>query len=89
LYSVGVRVLRYAAASLLALLATMIFVVFAGAALPVWFTMAISGTKNLQDAPAHGGIILFLTLPSALALSPIAFIATYAALRRALAKEAT
>jgi hypothetical protein len=36
-----------------------------GVFLPVWTMMLIHGRQNVQDAPAHGGIILLVTLPIA------------------------
>jgi hypothetical protein len=36
--------------------------------------MLIHGKQNLQDAPAHGGAILFLTVPIAGSLALIGFI---------------
>ena len=49
------------------------FVLF-GAALPIWIMMAISGTQAVQDSPGHGGIILFLTVPTAGLTSIVAWL---------------
>jgi hypothetical protein len=48
--------------------------VFFGALLPMWIMIAAYGTKAVQDAPGHGGIILFLTLPLAGLGSIVAFL---------------
>lgn len=44
---------------------SIVLFVFFGAALPIWTMIAIYGRSAVQDAPAHGGAILFATLPIA------------------------
>jgi uncharacterized BrkB/YihY/UPF0761 family membrane protein len=56
---------RAGLAVIVAGLLTIVFVIFLGALVPIWLMMAIYGMQALQDAPAHGGGILFATLPIA------------------------
>lgn len=50
------------AALVAAALATFGFLLI-GVLLPVWAMILVYGRQNVQDAPAHGGIILFVTVP--------------------------
>jgi len=53
-------------------LSTVLFLLL-GVVLPVWSMMAIHGRQPVQDAPAHGGVVLFATLPIAGVVSLAAF----------------
>lgn len=52
---------------------TTLFFIVLGVFLPIWTMIAIDGMQEVQDAPAHGGAILFLTLPIAGMISIPAF----------------
>jgi hypothetical protein len=68
------RLIWAGAASLVAgALSIVLFLLF-GAALPIWTMMAIYGRAAVQDSPAHGGVILFATLPIAGIISVSAFL---------------
>ncbi len=56
---------RGTAAALLSGVVVIAMVVLVGIALPIWTMLLIYGTRNVQDAPAHGGIILLITVPIA------------------------
>jgi hypothetical protein len=66
--------LRIALAGLAAAIATLILFAFVGVFLPVWIMVRIHGSQAVQDAPAHGGGILFVSLPIAGIVSIPAFI---------------
>ena len=51
------------AAFLLTLIAGVVALVFFGGMLPMWSMVHLYGLKQVQDAPAHGGLILLFTLP--------------------------
>lgn len=68
------RIVRASLAALLAGALTIILFFFLGVALPVGTMMALYGRQAVQDAPAHGGMILFLTLPIAGIISILAFL---------------
>jgi hypothetical protein len=59
------RIVRAGFAALLAAVASLVLFVFFGMMLPVWLMLAVYGRQAVQEAPAHGGIILFATLPIA------------------------
>ena len=61
--------LRGAASLLVSGVISLVLFVLFGAIIPVFAMIAIFGIKNVQDAPGHGGLILFLTLPIAGVLS--------------------
>ena len=44
-----------------------------GMLLPMWLMIAIHGIEKVQGAPAHGGVILFATVPFAAVLSAVGF----------------
>lgn len=52
---------------------SIILFVFLGVLLPVWTMMAIYGRSAVQDAPGHGSIILFGTVPIAGLIALMAF----------------
>jgi hypothetical protein len=58
------NIMHIIAATLLALIAGTIALVLFGVLLPVWSMILIYGRQQVQDAPAHGGVILFLTIPA-------------------------
>jgi len=68
------HVIRAGLSVIAAALLTIVFFVFLGALLPVWLMMAIYGMQAVQDAPGHGGAILFATLPIAGMISIPAFL---------------
>jgi hypothetical protein len=71
-------VLRATGAALLsAVIAVAAFVLF-GLLLPIWAMVLLYGRQGVQDSPAHGGIILFLTLPIAGVLSLCGFLHSHA-----------
>ena len=57
--------LRIGIAVVVAGVLSIVLFLFFGAALPVWAMIAIYGRQAVQDAPGHGGLILFATLPIA------------------------
>jgi hypothetical protein len=68
------QIVRAGLSVIVAGLLAIVFVIFFGALLPVWLMMAIYGIQEVQDAPAHGGAILFATLPIAVMISIPAFV---------------
>ena len=58
-------ILRGFGATLVTAAISTIGFVLLGVFLPVWAMMLIYGQQNVQDAPAHGGVILLVTLPIA------------------------
>lgn len=58
-------VLRGFGATLVSAVISTIGFLLLGVFLPMWAMMLIYGRQNVQDAPAHGGIILLATLPIA------------------------
>ena len=67
------QIVRAGLSVIVAALLTIVFVILFGALLPIWLMMAIYGMQAVQDAPAHGGAILFATLPIAGMISIPAF----------------
>ena len=61
-------------AALAAMLVALALFVFLGVVLPMALMMAIQGRQAVQDAPAHGGVILFVTLPVAALISIFVFL---------------
>jgi hypothetical protein len=59
------RVLRGIIAGSLALIVAALSFLFFGGLLPMWIMMAVWGREAVQDASAHGGVILFATVPIA------------------------
>jgi hypothetical protein len=59
------RAIRAVLAAFLAGTATAGLFVFFGVALPVWIMMIIYGRQDLQEAPAHGGMMILATAPIA------------------------
>jgi hypothetical protein len=70
---VAPKVLRGSVAALGALVLSVLFFVLLGLLAPIWTMMAIYGRDAVEGAPAHGGVILFATVPIAGLLSLIAF----------------
>ena len=68
------QIIRAGLSAIAAGLLTIVFVIFLGALLPIWLMMAIYGMQAVQDAPGHGGAILFATLPIAGMISIPAFL---------------
>ena len=68
------QVVRAGLSVLVAGLLTTVLFIFLGALLPVWLATAIDGMQAVQDAPGHGGAILFATLPIAGMISIPAFV---------------
>ena len=68
------RIVRAGLAAMLAGALAVILFLFLGVALPMWTMAALYGRQAVQDAPAHGGMILFLTLPIAGIISLPAFL---------------
>lgn len=64
---------RAAVAAVGAAALSIILFVFLGVLLPVWTMMAIYGRSAVQDAPGHGSMILFGTVPIAGLISLAAF----------------
>ena len=58
-------ILCAAVATLLSALISIIGCLMFGAFLPMWAMRLIYGKQGVQDAPAHGGVILLATLPIA------------------------
>ena len=48
---------------MLSLIAGVLALALFGVMLPVWGMIQVYGFRQVQDAPAHGGIVLLLTLP--------------------------
>jgi hypothetical protein len=67
------KFLRVAVAVLGAAALSVLFFVLLGMLAPIWIMMAIYGRDAVQGAPAHGGAILFATVPITGLLSLIAF----------------
>ena len=65
--------LRGFSAALVSAVISIIGFLLLGVFLPMWAMMLIYGRQNVQDAPAHGGIILLATLPIAGMLSLCGF----------------
>ena len=57
------RFFRAVAATLISGLLSILLIVLLGIVLPMSTMMLIYGRQAVQDAPAHAGIILFLTVP--------------------------
>ena len=55
--------LRILAAAVIALIVGLLTLILFGMMLPVWTMMLVFGGQEVQDAPGHGGVILFLTIP--------------------------
>jgi hypothetical protein len=67
-------VLRGFGAILVSAIISTIGFVLLGVFLPVWAMILIYGRQNLQDAPAHGGVIFLATVPIAGALALCGFL---------------
>jgi hypothetical protein len=67
-------VLRGFGATLVSAVISTIGFMLLGVFLPMWAMMLIYGRQNVQDAPAHGGIILLATLPIAGVLALCGFL---------------
>jgi len=79
-------VLRGVGAALLAAVISMLGFLLVGVFLPMWTMVSHHGTQDVEDAPAHGGAILLLTMPFAGVLSLCTFcILTAVIYRRLLA----
>jgi len=68
------QIVRAGLSVIVAGLLTIVFIIFLGVLLPIWLMTAIYGMQAVQDAPAHGGAILFATLPIAGMISIPAFV---------------
>lgn len=81
--------LRGVVATVVAGLLSALMVILLGGVMPIAIMMLIYGRSAVQDAPAHGGVILFLTLPlsivGVLIFFPIAVVYGY----KKLSKNAT
>jgi len=42
--------------------------------LPIWGMFLVYGEENVMDAPAHGGVILFLTVPVSGMIAAVLFV---------------
>jgi len=67
------QIVRAGLSAILAGILTIILFLLVGAALPIWTMIAIYGSQAVEDSPAHGGMILFLSLPAAGIVSIPAF----------------
>ena len=67
------KVLRGTGAIALSSLISLAGFIFFGAILPVQIMIWKYGRQEVQDAPAHGGVMLFVTLPIAGICSLVAF----------------
>jgi len=65
----AVNFLRMIGATVFALACSGLAVVLFGAVLLVWTMILIYGRQAVQDAPGHGGIVFFLTIPLAALLA--------------------
>lgn len=68
------KVVRAAGAIALSSLISVAGFIFFGALLPIWTMIWKYGRQEVQDAPGHGSLILFVTLPIAGISSLVAFI---------------
>lgn len=66
-------VLRSVGAALVSAVISILGFLLFGAFLPMWVMVLLYGRQDVQDAPAHGGLILLATLPIAGVLSLGAF----------------
>jgi len=64
-YHGHMRVLKAVIAATMAGIATVFLFAIVGGFLPMLAMEAVYGRQALEDAPAHGGVILFATLPIA------------------------
>jgi hypothetical protein len=71
------RVIRKATyaiiAALTAALMSIVTLTLVGVMLPIWTMIALYGRQQVQEAPGHGGVILFATVPIVGLLCPILF----------------
>lgn len=82
------KFLRGAGALALSTVISLAGFIFYGALLPVWIMIWKYGRQEVQDSPAHGGVVLLFTLPFAGICSLVAFIILAIVLyRRFLPKE--
>jgi hypothetical protein len=70
------RLIRMFGAATGAVIVCGIAIMVLGGLLPIWIMILISGRQAVQDAPAHGGMILLLTIPLASLLALLAVIPT-------------
>jgi len=66
--------LRTVGAVLLAALLSVVAFVFLGVLIPAWIMLAIYGHQAVEDSPAHGAAVMFISLPLAGVVSLLAFI---------------
>ena len=67
-------VLRGFGATLVSAIISTIGFLLVGVFLPIWAMMLIYGRHNVQDAPAHGGIVLLVTVPISGVMAVCAFL---------------
>lgn len=60
-------------AALVSAVISIICFLLLGVFLPMWTMLLIHGRQNVEDAPGHGGIVLFATLPIAGVVALIGF----------------
>jgi hypothetical protein len=65
-------ILRGVCAALISAVVASLGFLFLGL-LPIWSMILLYGRQNVQDSAAHGGMILFVTLPVAGVLSACGF----------------
>jgi len=65
---------RSVGAILLAALLSIAAFTFLGVLLPAWIMIAIHGRQAVEDSPAHGAAVMFISLPLAGVVSLLAFI---------------
>ena len=80
--------LRALGAALLSAVISIIGFLLFGVFLPTWAMVLIYGRQAVQDAPAHGGIILLATLPIAGILALCGFCVLTAVVYRKLSARA-
>jgi len=57
------RLWRAITAFFLSVISALFAWILFGAALPIWFIEWLVGAEDLHSAPAHGAVILFVTVP--------------------------
>jgi hypothetical protein len=57
------KFLRVFTATVISLISGILTLFLFGMMLPIWTMIFIYGRQEVEDAPAHGGIILFMTVP--------------------------
>jgi len=57
------KAIKFIAAAVVSGITGALALVIFGVLLPVWLMILIYGRQQVEDAPAHGGIILFITVP--------------------------